>query len=525
MAWLLDLSLTQLGLSFVAAGLLYTIGLAIQRLWLSPIAHFPGPRWAALTMWYEWYYDSYLEGEYTFQIAEMHRQYGPIVRISPYELHINDPEYIDVLYSREAPRNKSLHLTGMFGAPASAFGTVDYRHHRIRRQPMNPFFSQQRIRSLEPMLREMVEKLCVGMRGWMQRQAPLHLYHAFNAFTTDVVVEYTMGQSFHYLDDPDFSPQWSTTIQAIVRAGMQFKQFQWFMALFELLPRWLVLKINPDLGPVLDQKAESIRLANLVIDSQNPEKVTDKKALVPRGTLFHALLESDLPPEEKAAPRLSQEVFTVIAAGGETTAKNLATVSYHLLSNPDILAKLREELNRLDPNGTASLKDYETMPYLTSIMLEGLRVSFGVATRLQRSSPDQPMMYQDWVIPPGVPVGMTSLLLHNNPDIFPNPEKFDPERWMNPTERHRLEKYLLAFSKGSRQCIGITLAKAEILLVIATIFRQFDMELYETTYEDVRVVRDMFNGHPRKGSPGVRAMVTGCRKELQQPGAEQLMRG
>ncbi|GLI80882.1 hypothetical protein PoHVEF18_009242 [Penicillium ochrochloron] len=460
-------------------------------------------------MWYEFYYDSFLEGEYTFKIKEMHRKYGPIVRISPYELHINDPEYYDVLYSREAPRNKSLHLTGMFGAPASAFGTVDHRRHRIRRQPMNPFFSQQRIRQLEPMLRGMVDKLCDGMRAWIDRGAPLHMYHAFNAFTTDVVVEYTMGNSFHYLDDPDFSPQWSTTIQAIVRAGMQFKQFQWFMGLFEILPRWLVLSINPDIGPVIDQKAESIRLANLVIDSQKADGVSDNKAVVPKGTLFHALLDSNLPAEEKSANRLSQEVFTVIAAGGETTAKNLTTVTFHLLNNPDMLQKLREELNRLDPDGTASLKDYEAMPYLSSIMLEGLRVSFGVATRLQRSSPDQPMIYKDWVIPPGVPVGMTSLLLHNNEETFPNPEKFDPERWMDPTERHRLEKYLVAFSKGSRQCIGIPLAKAEILLVIATIFREFDMELYKTTFEDVRVVRDMFNGHPRKGSEGVRALITG----------------
>ena len=55
---------------------------------------------------------------------------------------------------------------------------------------------------------------------------------------------------------------------------------------------------------------------------------------------------------------------------------------------------------------------------------------------------------------------------------------------------------------------SISLAKAEILLVIATIFREFEMELYETTFEDVRVVRDMFNGHPRKGSEGVRALIT-----------------
>lgn len=52
-----------------------------------------------------------------------------------------------------------------------------------------------------------------------------------------------------------------------------------------------------------------------------------------------------------------------------------------------------------------------------------------------------------------------------------------------------------------------SLARAEILLAVATIFRDFEMELHETTVEDVRIVRDMFNGHPRKGSQGVRVMI------------------
>lgn len=367
MAWWLA-SITPTTLFVGVAGTVYVLWLTIYRLWLSPIAHFPGPKLAALTMWYEWYYDSFLEGQYTFRIAEMHRKYGPIVRISPYELHIDDPEYYDTLYSRDAPRNKSLHLTGMFGAPASSFGTVDYRRHRIRRQPMNPFFSQKRIRGLEPMLRDMVGKLCNGMRAWKDRHDPLHVYHAFNAFTTDVVVQYAMGESFHYLDDPDFSPQWSRTIQAIVRAGIQFKQFRWIISMFELLPRWLVMIINPDVGPVIDQKNESTRLANLVINSKNPDSISNgEKETLPKGTLFHALVESSLPPEERAAGRLSQEVFTVITAGGETTAKNLSTITFHLLNNPEKLEKLREELNRLDPDGTASLVEYEAMPYLVCL--------------------------------------------------------------------------------------------------------------------------------------------------------------
>ncbi|KAJ5401161.1 hypothetical protein N7465_011650 [Penicillium sp. CMV-2018d] len=491
-------------------GLTYGVWLATYRLWLSPLAHFPGPKLAAVTMWYEFYYDSFLEGQYTFRIAQMHRKYGPIVRISPFELHIDDPEYYEILYSRDKPRNKSLHLTGMFGAPASAFGSVDHRCHRIRRQPMNPFFSHQRIRQLEPMLRRMIDKLRKGMRAWKERDTPLHVYHAFNAYTTDVVVEYSMGESFHYLDDPDFTPQWSKTIEAIVQVGVQFKQFRWAFRLFELLPRWLVVSINPHIGPVIDQKMESLRLAKSIIDSQAAAgNLADDKVSVPKGTLFHALLDSKLPPEEKAPGRLSQEVFTVISAGGETTAKNLTTITFHLLNNPDKLQRLRDELSRLDPDGTATLVEYETMPYLTSVMLEGLRITNAVATRLQRSSPDQVMTYNDWIIPPGTPVGMTSIFMHHNEAIFPNSQNFIPERWMDPEQRKNLEKYLVAFSKGSRQCIGIPLARAEILLAIATIFREFEMELYETTVDDVRIVRDMFNGHPRKGSQGVRVMIKG----------------
>jgi cytochrome P450 len=354
-------------------GLGYLLSLAIYRLYLSPIAHFPGPRLAALTMWYEFYYDSYAGGQYTFEIAKMHQKYGPIVRISPHELHIDDPEYYDVLYSRDKPRNKSVHLTGMFGAPDSAFGSVDHRRHRIRRQPMNPFFSQQRIRHLEPMLRGMMDKLRKGMKAWKERKTPLHMYHAFNAFTTDVVVEYSMGESFHYLDDPEFTPQWSKTIQSIVQMGVQLKQFRWVIGFFELLPRWLVVSLNPDIGPVIDQKVESLRLANSIIESEKSKSnSTDEKASLPKNTLFHALLDSKLPAEEKSASRLSQEIFTVISAGGETTAKNLTTLTFHLLNNPDKLQKLRDELNRLDPDGTASLVEYETMPYLVCANLNDL---------------------------------------------------------------------------------------------------------------------------------------------------------
>jgi hypothetical protein len=98
------------------------------------------------------------------------------------------------------------------------------------------------------------------------------MYHAFDVYATDVVVQYSMGESFHYLDDPEFTPQYSKTIEAIVQVGVQFKLFQWIMGLFEPLPRWVVVLINPDIGSVIDQKVNILRLANFVRESQTPRR-------------------------------------------------------------------------------------------------------------------------------------------------------------------------------------------------------------------------------------------------------------
>ena len=86
----------------------YTLYGAIFRLYLSPIASFPGPKLAALTLWYEFYFDVIKRGRYTWKIAELHQEYGPIVRINPYELHIIDPNFYDELYVGHSKRKSDV---------------------------------------------------------------------------------------------------------------------------------------------------------------------------------------------------------------------------------------------------------------------------------------------------------------------------------------------------------------------------------------------------------------------------------
>ena len=86
----------------------YTLYVAIYRLYLSPIASFPGPKLAALTFGYEFYYDIIKRGRYTWKISELHKQYGPIIRINPYEIHVIDPEFYDELYVSYGKRRTEL---------------------------------------------------------------------------------------------------------------------------------------------------------------------------------------------------------------------------------------------------------------------------------------------------------------------------------------------------------------------------------------------------------------------------------
>jgi cytochrome P450 len=144
---------------------------------------------------------------------------------------------------------------------------------------------------------------------------------------------------------------------------------------------------------------------------------------------------------------------------------------FYLLDNESAYSKLKQELLVAFPSPSSPPTSalVEHLPYLIScssfypihifadishnaVIQEGLRLGLGVSSRLQRISPNQPMCFQGWIIPEGTPVGMTSALIHQNSEIFPEPQKFVPERWI---ENPHLDMYLLSFSKGSRQCAGI----------------------------------------------------------------------
>ena len=144
------------------------------------------------TISYEIYYDVVLGGQYTFQIRRLHEKYGPIVRISPSELHVEDPDSYDVIYgvASSQRRNKSEVSTKGYGIPESMFGTAAHDLHKSRRAVLSSFFSKASVQKLEPMLRAKAKTVVSRLEETKESQMVVSLNHLFAAFSNGNINPY-----------------------------------------------------------------------------------------------------------------------------------------------------------------------------------------------------------------------------------------------------------------------------------------------------------------------------------------------
>ena len=279
----------------------------------------------------------------------------------------------------------------------------------------------------------------------------------------------------------------------------------WLVFMLNRLPDWFLKMSHPPAAYFREQWAGYVSVIQAVLGG----KSVDRSSHV---TIFHALRDNpDLPPQEKSTSRLAAEAASFVGAGTLTTAHTLATTTYHVLADPAVLRTLLAELEAADLDAATSpdLQTLEQLPYLTAVIDEGLRISYGVLHRLSRVHPHSALHFQGWTIPPGTPVGMSPIFLHNDEVMFPRPREFEPERWTRASKEKReaMTKRLSNFGHGSRQCVGLNLAYTELYLTLSSFFRRLGrtVVLYETDCQrDVELVHDYFIPAPSAKSRGVR---------------------
>ncbi|KAL8866520.1 MAG: hypothetical protein Q9174_006256, partial [Haloplaca sp. 1 TL-2023] len=406
----------------------------------------------------------------------------------------------------------------MFGTPNSILATVPHDIHRRRRAAYSNYFSKQSITRYSSVIASAVSTLCLKFEESAKAGKKINLMHAYTAMTGDIVTEYCFPEPYGLLKHPNYAPEYYELWISVLGNSHILKQFPWIFPLMLKCPGWFVDRFLPDLAVQYQWLREwSKQIHDIQTSLAKDSDSSDREKRRGRPSIFETLLTSDLPPFDKSVDRLVEDAQTMVGAGSITTSFALAIGTYYILSSKPIHDKLMRELDTVLPYPRErmahhlDLSKLERLRYLTATVLEILRISHGVSHRLQRVCPNESIQYKNHVLPPGTPISMTSVLIHNNPSIFPEPEQFNPDRWIPlETTGARLQRYLVAFSKGSRQCLGMHLGNAELMMGIAGVMGRFGrrMRVVDTVWErDVRVQRDNFASMTSKDSTGIQVLI------------------
>ena len=194
---------------------------------------------------------------------------------------------------------------------------------------------------------------------------------------------------------------------------------------------------------------------------------------------------------------IRDELITILLAGHETTSVALSWAIYELGRHPAVLERLRAELDALGPD--ADPDQIVKQPYLNAVCDETLRLHT-VLTEVARIV-RTPRELLGYTIPAGAGVGVGICAIHQDPELYPKPDRFRPERFI---ERSYTPYEFLPFGGGHRRCLGAALSDYQMRLVLATIVTGWDLKL-DGEDEDARHNIGMGPKH------GVRMRVQGRR--------------
>ncbi|TAQ87316.1 hypothetical protein B7494_g4362 [Chlorociboria aeruginascens] len=460
------------GISLVAYLVISAGYRLFYNLFLHPLKHIPGPKLAAATFLYQTYFSLVVGSRYYVQIGKLHEKYGPVVRITPDEVHLSDPDNYDTIYHVGSKYSKAPPYYSSMGIAYSTVSAMSNETHRVRRGRLNPFFSRKMVLELEDVVHTRTDKLCSVVADRLKQNRDVDIHHGFRAVSVDIISEYAFGDCYNLLDRPDLGMDFFFMVQGLGPMMWTFMQWPGLQKFALSLPPAVSKAISPPMKQLLGLQEHAYKQ----ILSVKSDMESGKGELKP--TIFHDLLTADeklgyYPPRPD---QLKDEAYSILAAAADTTGNAMTVAAYRVISDPVIYRKLTDELKGAfpDPNAKLDYLSLEKLPYLTGVIKEAIRLSFGAPGRLPRVVPEPGASFNGIDVPGGAYISMSTWELHHNEDYFPNATKFDPDRWADPQNVRHMEKAYVPFGKGSRACVGINLAYCELYVVLGTLFRRFE---------------------------------------------------
>ena len=382
------------------------------------------------------------------------------------------------------------------------FRMRDEQWRRVRRI-LTPTFSSKKLRMMSPLIQESCERLSNKIATVSDTDNSVDVWELFGVFTMEVILATAFSRDISS-DSGKENPlvKAAASVFGSMRSG-NTQSFEKMLMVISHFP-WCV----PFLGLLLS-RTEFAQNWNYLEESAL-KLIEDRQiAMTTTGSIRQDILQlvleahdENIETEPSAYLSNGEVIVTIVTfmlAGYDSTRNALSYTAYLLALNPTIQDRLIREINEYyDVNPDSSLYDAaESIEYVTMVLYESMRM-FPPSARVTRECNQTCAVTDELIIEKGVDITFCIFSVHRNPDYWPNPDNFDPERF-NPNNEQSYPTFAyLPFGEGPRQCIGKRLALLEAKMTLVAILKNF--HFIRTT--DTEVPLDLcvgFTMSPRNG--------------------------
>ncbi|SPN99927.1 uncharacterized protein DNG_02779 [Cephalotrichum gorgonifer] len=429
---------------------------------------------------------SVIQGRRVHRLLDLHRQYGPIVRVGPNEVSISDWKYYRPLYNNPAALKEVDFYSPFILGKGSLFQMTNPDQHTARRKLSNPTYSLRSITALNPLIRGLADQLVMDLLHESEN-SPTGTANAFDhsaLYSFKVICKLAFSKDFA-ADEAEDLQTLLDAMNGSIFAFLVDKIFPW------LRSSGLANKIPGPVGEGCRKHDHWAEKTREMVDGLLKSSGEDAKFFLT--PVAHGV--DEFFGRKLSEIELVAEAMGVMVGGSGTLSTTLTYLLYELSrpENAHVQKRLREEV--LEIPDTENISALRNNAYVKAVITETLRLYPSIVSTLPRVLPE-PLTLGEHVIPPGTVVGMQHFVHQRDPQIFPEPDRWTPERWFDRTEE--MNGAFTAFSVGKRACIGLNLAWEELYLAINAFVRAgVEIRLGKEMKASDMEIEDRFAAIPR----------------------------
>ncbi|KAL5276677.1 Cyp6a9.2 family protein [Megaselia abdita] len=351
--------------------------------------------------------------------------------------------------------------------PLSAnVSTVDGKAWKIMRSKLSPTFTSAKMKFMFPIVQRVGDEFAEVLKGMVAQNSEIEIKELFYRFTTDIIGTCAFGIECNSLKDPEaeFRLHGKKLVDDLNSKILKIVFQQNFPSLARFLKMRFVKKECSDYFMRIVRETVHYREQNNIRMNDFMDLLIDLKNNTNGDN-----------PEGLTMDEISAQAFIFILGGFETSASTMGFLFYELAKNQDIQDKLRSHINSVleDHGGVISYESMKAMTYVEQVTMESLR-KYPIASEIFRlTKEDYKVPDSNFVIEKGTNILIPVRSIHSDPDIYPNPEIFDPERFSIQEITKRHTQSFLGFGDGPRNCIGLRFAKMQIFVGVVSLLRNF----------------------------------------------------